>query len=249
VSSRVVVLVPPSRTTAPGGGVERRRDEFADALGEPRAAARAALVALGELAEADRARLLGARGVLLARADAANRAAGREEGPWLAAGLRYRGVLWRHLDPATLPAATRRRLLVLSGLYGLTSAADEIAEYRLAMGVSLPGLGALGAHWRDAVSDTLAERCDRAVVLDLLTREYDAVLDPARLGEHSRVVRARFTSPDGTRLVGHDAKAVKGRLARAVLEGGLAAIDAFTWAGWRAERRGDEVVVVAPAAR
>ena len=52
--------------------------------------------------------------------------------------------------------------------------------------------------------------------------------------------------PDGHRAVGHEAKTAKGRLARALLDGGLAAADSFAHDGWRSSRDGDVVTVTAP---
>ena len=60
------------------------------------------------------------------------------------------------------------------------------------------------------------------------------------------MVRVRFVSADGRRAVGHEAKSAKGRLARAVLDGGLDAVHGFAYEGWRAAIDGDVVTVVAP---
>ncbi|MCU1372838.1 MAG: hypothetical protein JWO68_124, partial [Actinomycetia bacterium] len=72
-----------------------------------------------------------------------------------------------------------------------------------------------------------------------------AAVDLGALGRR-RVVRVSFVASDGGSAVGHAAKAVKGVLARAVLLGGLDAVDGFRWQGWHAEVVGDEVLVSAP---
>jgi hypothetical protein len=53
----------------------------------------------------------------------------------------------------------------------------------------------------------------------------------------------RFRTADGTGAAGHDAKAVKGAVARAVLDDGLDALRGFRWQGWRARVADDTVTV------
>ena len=60
------------------------------------------------------------------------------------------------------------------------------------------------------------------------------------------MVRVRFRTADGGRAVGHEAKTVKGRLARTLVDGGLDAVRAFESDGWRARLEGDVVTVAAP---
>ena len=75
------------------------------------------------------------------------------------AGEIYTGVLYDSLGLATLDTAAKRRaarsLLVFSGLWGAVRVTDRIPSYRCSMGVKLPGLGALGAHWRAPMAEVL----------------------------------------------------------------------------------------------
>jgi hypothetical protein len=77
------------------------------------------------------------------------------------AGEIYTGVLYDALDLASLDTAAKRRagrsLLVFSGLWGAVRVTDRIPSYRCSMGVRLPGLGALGAHWRAPMAAALPE--------------------------------------------------------------------------------------------
>ena len=77
------------------------------------------------------------------------------------AGEIYTGVLYDALDLASLDTAAKRRaarsLLVFSGLWGAVRVTDRIPSYRCSMGVKLPGLGALGAHWRAPMASVLPE--------------------------------------------------------------------------------------------
>ncbi len=241
------LLLPPSEGKAGGGRRPGRPDGFADELHAPRSAV---LAELGRVvADSDtttRAALLGVRGELLDRALHATAQLVDGTAPVLPAWRRYSGVVWGGLDPATLRPADRRRILVPSGLYGLTTAADPIADYRLKFLVSLGRLGRLSTYWRPALTAALASRARGRTVFDLLPAEHAGALDLDALAPVSRIVRVSFVAADGRRAVGHEAKEAKGRLARALLEGGPDAADGFTHGGWRAHREEDRVVVVAP---
>ena len=166
--------------------------------------------------------------------------------PVLPAWRRYSGVVWAALEPATMTPADRRRVLVPSGLYGMTTAADPVADYRLKLLVSLGRLGRLSTFWRPAATAALARRARGRVVFDLLPAEHGLALDLNGLDPSTRVVRVRFVSADGRRAVGHDAKAAKGRLARVLVNGGLDAVNGFAFEGWRASFADDLVTVLAP---
>ena len=224
-----------------------RPDSFADELAGPRAAV------LDELGRAVRrsdsatcSSVLGVRGELLDRALVATAALVDGTAPLLPAWRRYSGVVWAGLDPGTLSVADRRRVLVPSALYGLTTAADPVADYRLKFLVALGRLGRLSSFWRPSITPALAARAHGRVVFDLLPAEHAHALDLAHLGGVARVVRVRFVGPDGRRAVGHEAKTAKGQLARALLDGGIEAADGFVRDGWRSRRDGDVVTVNAP---
>jgi cytoplasmic iron level regulating protein YaaA (DUF328/UPF0246 family) len=98
------------------------------------------------------------------------------------AGEIYTGVLYDALDLASLDAAAKRRagrsLLVFSGLWGAVRVTDRIPSYRCSMGVKLPGLGALGAHWRKPMASVLTEAAGNGLVLDLRSSAYAAAWKP-----------------------------------------------------------------------
>ncbi len=164
----------------------------------------------------------------------------------LPAWRRYTGVVWAGLDPATLTPGDRRRILVPSGLYGITTAADPVADYRLRLLIALGPLGRLSTFWRPTVTSALVARSRGRVIVDLLPAEHAAAIDFATLAGSCRVVRVRFVSADGGSAVGHEAKTAKGRLARMLLDEGLAGVPDFRFEGWRAEAVGDLVTVAAP---
>jgi uncharacterized protein len=164
--------------------------------------------------------------------------------PVLPAWRRYLGVVWHHLDPATLSPARRRRLLIPSGLYGVSQGTDPIADYRLTMNTSLPGLGNVAAFWRSSLTETLART--RGEVVSLLPSEHAGAFawdDPRLVG---RVEHVDFVDASGTGAAGHEAKAAKGVVARTILERGSEALGDLTVDGWTTRRNDRGWLVVAP---
>ncbi len=242
-----LLLLPPSEGKATGGRPPSAPGSFDDALARPRS------LVLDELARVLRSRrpdvqsrVLGVKGELLDRAMVATEALVAGSAPVLPAWRRYTGVVWAGLDPGTLTAADRRRLLVISGLYGITSAADPVADYRLKLLVSLGRLGRLSTFWRPAVTGVLAEKVRGRVVVDLLPAEHAHAVDLGALAGAARVVQVRFVTADGNRAVGHEAKSAKGRLARTLLDEGLDGVPGFASGGWKATVEGDVVTAKAP---
>jgi cytoplasmic iron level regulating protein YaaA (DUF328/UPF0246 family) len=176
----------------------------------------AALVAIGGGDE----KLLGARGALLDHAREANVSLlGARTMP---AGERYTGVVWEALALATAAEPVRRRaassIAVVSALHGVVGVADPIPDYRLKIGASLAPLGKLSTWWRGPVTAALAQWTAGRFVVDLLANDQRAAWEPP---PRARGVRVQFADRGSTRaggVVGHDAKAAKGRLARHLLE-------------------------------
>jgi cytoplasmic iron level regulating protein YaaA (DUF328/UPF0246 family) len=240
----VTVLVPPSEAKAPGGTTFTGVDTFANTLGNDRSRLRRHFVAeVARMSTSEQTRLLGVRGPLLERALSATRQLSREP-LVLPAWQRYVGVVWAHLDAGTLSASQRRRLLIPSALYGLTRGDDEIADYRLKMNVSVSPFGRLDNYWREPISRALESV--RGTIIDLLPSEHRRAVDASSLAARDRYVTVDFVSASGARAAGHAAKAVKGILARRVLCDGLAALDDFTWEGWRSEQKVGDWRIIAP---
>ncbi len=170
-------------------------------------------------------KLLGVRGDHLDRAQAANLSL--VGAPSLPAWRRYTGVVWDHLEPGTLAAAERRRIVVVSGLLGLVRGDDPVPDYRLKMGANLEPFGKLSTWWRDDLSAALNHYAtgrsakQPRILVDLLPKEHRAAWTP----DH-RVTTVSIELVDSTgKPGGHFAKAAKGELARSILTDGLAAID------------------------
>jgi len=240
-----LVLLPPSEGKAAGGRRQPTAGTFSRSLARPRAQVREALgatLAAGGPPE----RVLGVRGALLEAALDATRRVVAGRPLLLPAWERYTGVVWGHLDAATLSAGDRERILVPSGLYGITTAEDPIADYRLKLSVSLTGLGGLARFWRPIVTEALCRVAAGRTIVTMLPVEHAAVVDEAVLGEVCDVVDVRFLDDRGSRTVGHAAKAAKGAAARTLLLGGLPALERFRFEGWRAECADDHLAIISP---
>jgi cytoplasmic iron level regulating protein YaaA (DUF328/UPF0246 family) len=238
VRRRLAVLLPPSEGKAPGGrrpGWDPAGGRFGPALAGERRAVAEALAAVGGGDE----RLLGARGATLERARAANHEL--IGAPCLPAAHRFTGVVWDHLDLASLTVGERRRaagaVVVVSALAGLVGPADPLPDHRLKLSASLPPLGRLSRHWREPLSKVLNDHLAGRLVIDLLPQEHAAAWAP----QPDRYDLRRVALIDDRGQVGgHDAKAAKGLLARALLTADDPAAVLRTWShgSYRADVRG-----------
>ncbi|HET6356276.1 peroxide stress protein YaaA [Streptomyces sp.] len=218
----MLVLLPPSEGKAASGrGVPLKPESLSlPGLAGARAAVLDELVELCA-ADEDKAREVlglseGLRGEIAKNVEL--RTAGTRP-----AGQIYTGVLYDALDLATLEPDTRRRarqsLLVFSGLWGAVRITDRIPSYRCSMGVKLPGLGALGAHWREPMASVLPEAAGDGLVLDLRSSAYAAAWKPK--GEVAgRTATVRVLHAPTRKVVSHFNKATKGRLVRDLLTAG-----------------------------
>jgi uncharacterized protein len=249
VAERLFALIPPSQGKAQGGRRQASVGTFAVLEGQRQEVLEALRTFVASASPAQLEVALSARGPLLQRALAATRQVLEGTAPVLPAWRRYEGVVWSYLGPDSLTLAQRRRILVPSGLYGLLAGEDRIAEYRLKMNVRLPNLPPLARFWRPSVTEALVEKTSRATIINFLPKEHLASVDIESLKARRNIIDVHFVATDESKAVGHDAKAVKGELARAVLCEGVAAFSVPERLGWRVERRDDIVVVSAPPTR
>ncbi|MFJ9378748.1 peroxide stress protein YaaA [Streptomyces sp. NPDC101455] len=215
----MLVLLPPSEGKASSGrGAPLKPESLSlPGLADARAAVLDELVDLCA-ADEDKAREVlglseGLRGEIAKNVDL--RTAGARP-----AGEIYTGVLYDALDLASLEPAAKRRaarsLLVFSGLWGAVRVTDRIPSYRCSMGVRLPGLGALGAHWRTPMAAVLPEVSGDGLVLDLRSSAYAGAWKPK--GEVAgRTATVRVLHAPTRKIVSHFNKATKGRIVRSLL--------------------------------
>lgn len=161
-------------------------------------------------------KLIGVKGDLLIRAQAANRSI--IGSPALPAWRRYTGVVWDHLDLASLSAPDRRkaltRILIPSGVCGLVRGDDPVPDYKLKMGASLGALGGLARWWNPSLTNALATHVGQAQVVDLLPQEHKSAID---LKAIPGLVRVDLVDKKGGVVGGHNAKAAKGLLAAHII--------------------------------
>ncbi|MFF7638745.1 peroxide stress protein YaaA [Streptomyces canus] len=219
----MLVLLPPSEGKASSGrGAPLKLDSLSlPGLNESREAVLDALVELCAADEEKAREVLGLSEGL--RGEVAKNVELRTAGA-RPAGEIYTGVLYDALDLASLDAAAKRRaghsLLVFSGLWGAVRVTDRIPSYRCSMGVRLPGLGALGAHWRTPMAAVLAEAAGNGLVLDLRSSAYAAAWKPK--GEVAgRTATVRVLHAPTRKVVSHFNKATKGRMVRSLLSAGV----------------------------
>ena len=141
-----------------------------------------------------------------------------ESAPATPAAEVYTGVLYDALDLSSLDTAARRRanrwIVVVSALYGAVRPGDRITAYRLAMGTTLPDVGALAPAWRPELEQVLPGLVGRGVVVDCRSAPYAAAWRPgAELARRWVQVRVPGAS--------HMAKHTRGLVARHLCVAGV----------------------------
>jgi cytoplasmic iron level regulating protein YaaA (DUF328/UPF0246 family) len=209
------ILLPPSEgKTAPKNGapVQLEALAYAGELTESRQKLLAALVALAELPLGRAVSMLavsaGQAGEVAVDAELSSAPAGP-------AAAVYTGVLYDHLRLPKLPKRAQGRVLIASALWGVVRPTDRIPYYRFSAKAKLKGIGGLAAFWRPALTAALPDE-EGTLVVDMRSGAYSAAWKPKRA--ELLAVRA-FSEAEGKRKpMSHMAKAVRGEVARALLE-------------------------------
>jgi cytoplasmic iron level regulating protein YaaA (DUF328/UPF0246 family) len=137
------------------------------------------------------------------------------EAPAAPAAEVYTGVLYKRLKLPELPAKAQRQVLISSALWGFVRPTDRIPCYRLPPKEKLDGIGPLAKYWRPALAEALPDK-EGDLILDMRSGAYSTMWKPKRAT--LLAVRA-LTEIDGERkAVSHMAKAVRGDVARALLQ-------------------------------
>jgi uncharacterized protein len=127
----------------------------------------------------------------------------------------YTGVLFGRLQLPKLGKRARGRVLIASALWGFVRPDDRIPYYKFPPKTKLKGIGAPAAYWRPSLAEAIPDR-EGELIVDMRSGAYTSFWKPKRatlLG-----VRA-FTEQDGERkAVSHMAKAVRGDVARVLLQ-------------------------------
>ncbi len=129
----------------------------------------------------------------------------------------YTGVLFQHLDLASLPASARdratERILVASALWGVIGLDDRIPAYRLSIGADLPRLPGLASFWRTPLVAALPAE---GLVVDCRSGAYAAAWRPA-VGPLLEV-RPLHEANGKRTVISHMAKATRGDVARLLVQ-------------------------------
>jgi hypothetical protein len=211
----MLILLPPSEgKTAPTSGapVELEALAFAAELTESR---RKLLGALAALAELPLERAVSMLAVSAGQAGEVAVDAELSAAPAGPAGAVYTGVLYDRLRLPELPKRAQGRVLIASALWGVVRPGDRIPYYRLSAKAKLDGIGGLAAFWRPALVAALPDE-EGSLVVDMRSGAYAAAWKPQRAARLA--VRAFCRSGGERKPVSHMAKAVRGEVARALLE-------------------------------
>ena len=233
----LVILVPPSKTMAPGGGLLSELESPTRVLGPYRERLAARLDHTLKATPHLGARIFESKGALLERYLAL-----RGLPPsYLPAHARYQGVLWRALDPATLPKTLLPQLFIPSPYYGISCATDEIVDYRLSLSSPLNPTP-LG-YWPEILAQHLSPLVGAATVVNLLPNSHRPLVAPlTSKAPHLIDVTLDADQPRGS--LGHEAKHVKGLLARWILERGPTSISEFHYENWNVFSLGKDSFVL-----
>lgn len=218
----MLILLPPSEgkaTPAEGAPLELDSLAYAEALGERRARL---LDALEGLAKVPRSQAVEMLGVSAGQGGEVDVDAGLRKAAAAPAADVYAGVLYDRLRLGELLAAAQGRVLIASALWGVVRPTDRIPYYRLSAKARLDGIGPLAAWWRGPLREALPDE-EGELIVDMRSGAYAAAWKPKRAT--LLAVRA-FTEASGKRKpVSHMAKAVRGEVARALLEAKKAPTD------------------------
>jgi cytoplasmic iron level regulating protein YaaA (DUF328/UPF0246 family) len=127
----------------------------------------------------------------------------------------YTGVLFQRLRLLELPTKAQRQVLIASFLWGMVRPEDRIPHYRFSPKARLDGVGPPATYWRPALAEALPDK-EGDLIVDMRSGAYVAAWKP----KHATLLSVRaLTEQDGERkAVSHMAKAVRGEVARALLE-------------------------------
>jgi cytoplasmic iron level regulating protein YaaA (DUF328/UPF0246 family) len=245
----MLILLPPSEGKAPPGEGEPVALDllaFAAELGERRAAL---LDALERLVEVPTARAVKMLGVSKGQAGEVVVDAELREAPAGPAAEVYTGVLYERLGLPGLAKTARRRVLIASALWGVVRPDDRIPYYRFSSKARLKGIGPPSAWWRDALAEAMPDRPGELVV-DMRSGAYAAAWKPRQAT--LLAVRAFSESAGVRKPVSHMAKAVRGEVAKALLQAKKQPADAEAAAaiaeaaGFTVELTGTSLDVIVP---
>lgn len=206
------ILLPPSEGKSPDAGTGVFRDLEPDLVRD----AAPVFAQLRKLKAAGRARVYHVSNEAKARAAHAKNL-GVLDAPALPALERYTGVVYQHLDYASLKTKRQaaKRIGIVSGLFGLIRGSSRIPDYKLPLNPWLT------RYWKPINSSRLANIAQGKPVLNLLPQTH------ARTIDYPHLIRVDFKLQGGKKSAGHFGKAIKGRFVRFLIEKKVTRIEDF----------------------
>jgi uncharacterized protein len=137
----------------------------------------------------------------------------------------YTGVLYEAMNFSNLPKPAKdwiaKKVFIASALFGMVSAIDQIAAYRLSGDVSLPKLGSIKNYWLKQMPGILDKYFADYLVLDLRSGVYAAMWKPQQETLENFVVgkivqKQKQNGKTVYKTVSHHNKATKGKLVAAL---------------------------------
>ena len=219
----VLILLPPSEgKTAPAGGAPVDLGELAYAT-ELRDRREGLLDALEGLAGMPAKKAIAQLAISPGQAGEVEVDTALRGAPAGSAAEVYTGVLYDRLGLPGLSKRARSKVLIASALWGVVRPDDHIPYYRLSAKARLGRIGPIASWWREALAEALPDE-EGSLVVDMRSGAYAAAWKPKRAV--LLAVRA-FSEQGGKRKpVSHMAKAVRGEVARALLQAKKAPADA-----------------------
>jgi cytoplasmic iron level regulating protein YaaA (DUF328/UPF0246 family) len=218
----MLVLLPPSEgksAPAKGAPVDLAELAFAAELTERRQKLLAALEALERVSVK---RALAMLGLSPSQAGEIAVDVALRDAPAAPAAEVYSGVLYDHLRLAGLPVRARKQVLIASALWGAVRPQDRIPYYRLSAKARLPKIGPLAGFWREALAAAMPDEAGQLVV-DMRSGAYAAAWKPKLA---TLIAVQAFSEKGGKRKpISHMAKAVRGDVAKVLLEAKQAPAD------------------------
>lgn len=250
----MLVILPPSENkTQPESGAKFELDSLcAQQLRETR---EKVLQALIKLSRGNKTRAAEVLGLGSSQLDLLVRNAKILESPAAPATEVYTGVLYDHLDVASLKAPARKHLdktvVIASALFGVVRASDRIPAYRLSGGTTMPGLGTLAGVWKPVLGDAIDNLSAGGLILDLRSGPYMNLAKPTGEWKNRTVTMRVFNEKNGKRsIVSHFNKATKGDVVRGLMMSRVNARDqgeletALQDLGWVVESQAGQIDVI-----
>ena len=151
--------------------------------------------------------------------------------PTMPACRLYTGVVYDNIEIDTLSKSALNNLTsktyVISGLWGLVRLSDHLPDYKLKISSKFDDVN-LVKYWMGEVSGLINTISKDKFVWDLLPNEHRKVWnDKASAATHIASVRFVEEKAGKLKVVGHTAKAYKGKLVREIVSHDIDSMDKF----------------------